>query len=186
MRYRSSRGWRRLRFQCSAGETSPARLRRRQRHRRRQIAATRRGRLQSVSSQGARSPADTRIRHIAIKRSRARWNHWPAMLQASELIETFCESSDKLTFANVAKPMLQESDGPPPSALLQHRTLQSELRAQDRAQNCARRRSCAMKNSRCPLGKFESLCPPREIEIRALRFDLRSRPTARSILNGNP
>lgn len=60
---------------------------------------------------------ETRILYVAIKPSRARWNHWPAMLQANNLIETFCESSDKLTFVNIAKPMLQGSEGPPPADL---------------------------------------------------------------------
>jgi lysophospholipase L1-like esterase len=63
---------------------------------------------------------ETRILYIAIKPSRARWNHWPNMNQANKLINEFCKSSDKLTFVDIATPMLRKSgksEGPPPADL---------------------------------------------------------------------
>lgn len=54
----------------------------------------------------------TRIVYIAIKPSIARWKLYDAMRQANEQIQALCERDGRLTFVDIATPMLGE-DGRP-------------------------------------------------------------------------
>lgn len=59
---------------------------------------------------------DTRIYFLAIKPSVLRWDNWNAMNRANMLVKAATESSDLLTYVDVATPMLGP-DGPPPRDL---------------------------------------------------------------------
>ena len=65
-----------------------------------------------VASIHARVPA-AKIGFIAIKPSRSRWNLWPEMDKANRLVATFAESHPKVTYLDIAAPMLAEKDKKP-------------------------------------------------------------------------
>lgn len=54
----------------------------------------------------------TRIYVLAIKPSPSRWKHWPEMQRANAMLKELCESDKRLTFIDVATPMLK-ADGTP-------------------------------------------------------------------------
>lgn len=57
---------------------------------------------------------ETRIYFLAIKPSVARWELWPRMKQANDLIRAVCEQRRKLRFIDTAAPMLDEGGQPRP------------------------------------------------------------------------
>jgi hypothetical protein len=59
---------------------------------------------------------ETRIYFLAIKPSVLRWDNWNAMNRANMLVKAATESSDLLTYVDVATPML-DPDGTPPRDL---------------------------------------------------------------------
>ena len=61
--------------------------------------------------------ADTPVIYIPIKPSLARWNLWPTMREANELIRKMSEADEKLYFVDVATPLLG-ADGKPRKELL--------------------------------------------------------------------
>lgn len=52
-----------------------------------------------------------RIYFLSIKPSRARWERWPEMKRANELVEKLCEGDPLLRYVDVATPLLE--DGKP-------------------------------------------------------------------------
>ncbi len=52
-----------------------------------------------------------RIYYLAIKPSKARWERWPEMQRANALIAERCKTDPRLTFVDVASPLLE--DGAP-------------------------------------------------------------------------
>jgi lysophospholipase L1-like esterase len=63
----------------------------------------------------ARLPA-ARLVFVSIKPSRSRWSLWPAAQEANDLIQSLCESDNRLFFADLAAPLLGP-DGTPVSDL---------------------------------------------------------------------
>ncbi|MEZ5304022.1 MAG: GDSL-type esterase/lipase family protein [Verrucomicrobiales bacterium] len=59
-----------------------------------------------------------RLVYIAIKPSRKRWNLWPEMEKANNLIKEFSEKGEGLAFADIAAPMLKASQPPPEDLFL--------------------------------------------------------------------
>ncbi|MFT5125897.1 MAG: lysophospholipase L1-like esterase, partial [Verrucomicrobiales bacterium] len=57
---------------------------------------------------------ETQIIYLPIKPSLARWNLWPEMKQANQLIATFAAENDRLAYADTVTPMLGD-DGKPKS-----------------------------------------------------------------------
>lgn len=55
---------------------------------------------------------ETRIYVIAVKPSILRWRFWPAIQQTNHLLALECQQNDKLTFIDIATPMLT-ADGLP-------------------------------------------------------------------------
>jgi len=55
---------------------------------------------------------DTRIVFLPIKPSRARWALWPTMAKANDFIRDWCQQDKRLSFADLATPLLG-SDGMP-------------------------------------------------------------------------
>lgn len=53
--------------------------------------------------------------YIAIKPSIKRWELWPTMKEANDLIETYSNSRPDFYFADIATPMLKEAADSPPS-----------------------------------------------------------------------
>lgn len=49
---------------------------------------------------------ETRIYFLAVKPSILRWGVWGEMLSANELIREYCETTERVTFIDVATPML--------------------------------------------------------------------------------
>ncbi|NNE45522.1 MAG: hypothetical protein HKN37_02550 [Rhodothermales bacterium] len=62
------------------------------------------------------SRKDTQVLFISIKPSRSRWSAWARMRKANLLVSTMADSSDNLTFADIAAVTLGE-DGLPDSTL---------------------------------------------------------------------
>ena len=58
----------------------------------------------------------TPIIYIAIKPSQARWELWPKMKEANDLIAAQCKEGKNLHFADIAAPMLKDSEGAPAPA----------------------------------------------------------------------
>ena len=59
-----------------------------------------------------------RIYALAIKPSRARWDMWPRMKEANRLVASACAGDLRLTFVDVASPMLGEDGQPRPELFL--------------------------------------------------------------------
>lgn len=55
---------------------------------------------------------DCRIYFLAIKPSIARWRLWPKMQQANKLIAEKCKKEPRLTYVDIASPMLDENGKP--------------------------------------------------------------------------
>ena len=55
---------------------------------------------------------ETRIYMLAVKPSIARWQMWPTMQRVNRLLKSACEKDDKLTFIDIASPMLNEQGFP--------------------------------------------------------------------------
>ena len=72
------------------------------------------------------SPEAT-IAFLSIKPSPARWEHWPAMEQANDLIERACAGDDRLVYVDVASPMLGPDGRPRPELFVE-----DELHLNDR------------------------------------------------------
>ena len=60
---------------------------------------------------------ETRIYFIAIKPSVSRWNNWALMNDANQLVIAEIETDDRLTYIDVATPMLGPNQGRPPEDL---------------------------------------------------------------------
>ena len=60
--------------------------------------------------------ADPKIRigFIAIKPSIKRWEMWPDMKHANKMIEEFAAKDDRITYLDIATPMLGENGEPKP------------------------------------------------------------------------
>jgi len=56
--------------------------------------------------------SQTRIYVLSIKPSIARWNFWPQMQEANQLLKAACEENGLLTYIDVASPMLNEHKEP--------------------------------------------------------------------------
>lgn len=56
---------------------------------------------------------DVLVGFIAIKPSRKRWEIWPEMREANELIAEHCETDDGAVFVDIAAPMLADAEGAP-------------------------------------------------------------------------
>lgn len=56
---------------------------------------------------------DVPVIYIAIKPSIKRWELWPTMKSANDLIAAFCANHKGFHFADIAKPMLETPDAPP-------------------------------------------------------------------------
>jgi lysophospholipase L1-like esterase len=56
----------------------------------------------------------TRIMYVAIKPSLKRWNLYPQMAQANQRIAELCASDGRLTYLDIATPMLDEDGKPKP------------------------------------------------------------------------
>jgi lysophospholipase L1-like esterase len=54
----------------------------------------------------------TPIIFISIKPSESRWNYWPAIQQANDLIRQLCESDNKLTFVDAGSVLLNKQSQP--------------------------------------------------------------------------
>ncbi len=61
--------------------------------------------------------AELPVYFIAIKPSRARWNRWPQMREANQLIADYTRHSDGVHYLDIATPMLSEGGGEPDSSL---------------------------------------------------------------------
>jgi len=61
---------------------------------------------------------ETEIIYIAIKPSLARWNLWGKMERANQLITEFAEQDERITFADIATPMLNEEGTPKPGLFI--------------------------------------------------------------------
>ncbi|MFK7819451.1 MAG: GDSL-type esterase/lipase family protein [Planctomycetaceae bacterium] len=59
---------------------------------------------------------DAQIGFIAIKPSRARWKLWSEMAKANKLVAEFAKGDPKLTYFDIATPMLANSGGGMPAA----------------------------------------------------------------------
>lgn len=57
----------------------------------------------------------TPVVYLAIKPSQARWELWPEMKAANDLIAAQCHEHESWYFADTAAPMLAESDAAPPA-----------------------------------------------------------------------
>jgi lysophospholipase L1-like esterase len=57
---------------------------------------------------------DTKIMYIAIKPSIKRWDMYPKMSAANQLIAEYCKTDDRLTYLDIASPMLGEDGTPKP------------------------------------------------------------------------
>jgi ketosteroid isomerase-like protein/lysophospholipase L1-like esterase len=68
-----------------------------------------------VASIHSRLP-EAQIGFIAIKPSRARWKLWPEMAKANRLVAEFTSTDSKLTYFDIAKPMLANSGGGMPAS----------------------------------------------------------------------
>lgn len=55
---------------------------------------------------------ETRILFISIKPSIARWEHWPKMTEANELIHDYIAERPNMTYVDLASPLLDESGQP--------------------------------------------------------------------------
>lgn len=64
-----------------------------------------------VTLVGAELP-EARFLFVTIKPSGRRWELWPEMNEANDLIRTFCEKDDRLFFADLGTPLL-DSEGKP-------------------------------------------------------------------------
>ncbi|MDF1851301.1 MAG: GDSL-type esterase/lipase family protein [Verrucomicrobiales bacterium] len=53
------------------------------------------------------------VLYIAIKPSQSRWEIWPEMKKANDLIAQECAEEKKLTFVDIAAPMLKDAEGAP-------------------------------------------------------------------------
>ena len=62
---------------------------------------------------------DTRIIYISIKPSIARWQMWPAMAEANELIRAYCDGHEQLTFLDIAPTLLGEDGQPRPEQFVE-------------------------------------------------------------------
>jgi lysophospholipase L1-like esterase len=60
---------------------------------------------------------EVRVVYLPIKPSVARWSHWPRMRSANELVRAVCEADARLTYVDVATPLLAD-DGQPRADLL--------------------------------------------------------------------
>lgn len=56
---------------------------------------------------------DVPVIYIAIKPSTARWELWPEMKQANDLIAAHCDKDEQLFFADISAPMLKSNEGAP-------------------------------------------------------------------------
>ncbi len=62
---------------------------------------------------------ETKIIYIAIKPSLRRWNLYDQMAKANEMIAEFAESDPRITFADIATPMLNEQGTPKPELFIE-------------------------------------------------------------------
>lgn len=51
--------------------------------------------------------------YIAIKRSKKRWEMWPKMKKANDLIAKQCKKNPRLYFADIGAAMLESEEGAP-------------------------------------------------------------------------
>ncbi len=61
---------------------------------------------------------ETNIVYIAIKPSLRRWNLYEQMAKANALIAAFADTDERITFADIAKPMLNEQGTPKPELFI--------------------------------------------------------------------
>ncbi|TWU09592.1 Aldose 1-epimerase [Symmachiella macrocystis] len=61
---------------------------------------------------------ETKIVYIAIKPSLRRWNLYEQMANANALISAFADTDERITFADIAKPMLNEQGTPKPELFI--------------------------------------------------------------------
>ena len=61
---------------------------------------------------------DTRIYMLAIKPSISRWKMWPEMEEANRLLEQQCKRDKRMTYIDIATPMLNEAGTPMESIFL--------------------------------------------------------------------
>ena len=66
-----------------------------------------------VATIHAASPS-TKIGFIAIKPSIRRWNLWPQMRDANEMVRTFAEKNELVAFLDISRPMLGDDGLPKP------------------------------------------------------------------------
>ena len=59
-----------------------------------------------------------RVAYLPIKPSVARWPHWPRMRCANTLVRELCESDARLTYVDVATPLLGRDGEPRPDLLV--------------------------------------------------------------------
>jgi lysophospholipase L1-like esterase len=57
---------------------------------------------------------ETQLIYIAIKPSHKRWEMWPQMDAANKLISAQCDKDERLAFADIIEPMLNETGTPLP------------------------------------------------------------------------
>ena len=60
----------------------------------------------------AAETSDTQIHYLSIKPSKARWEHWPEMSRANNLIKNLAEKKANVTYVDMASVLL-DSDGQP-------------------------------------------------------------------------
>jgi lysophospholipase L1-like esterase len=61
---------------------------------------------------------DVQTIYIPIKPSLARWSNWDAMERANEIVRSYCEMTDGVTYADTASPTLLENGQPDPAIFL--------------------------------------------------------------------
>lgn len=70
--------------------------------------------FQTLASKIREKFPEVPVVYIAIKPSVKRWELWPTMKKANDLIAAYCKSKPGLYFADIAAPMLKDvTDGPP-------------------------------------------------------------------------
>ncbi|MBN1999591.1 hypothetical protein JW935_18700 [candidate division KSB1 bacterium] len=69
--------------------------------------------FKTFCSKVAENQPNTPIIFIPIKPSISRWQLWPVMKEANEMIKNYCETETRLFYADTATPMLS-GDGKPP------------------------------------------------------------------------
>jgi lysophospholipase L1-like esterase len=81
--------------------------------------------FQAFAAKVHRELPGCRIYFLSIKPSIARWRLWPEMKKANSLIRDICVKDDRLTYVDVASPMLDE-DGQPRKELFKEDGLHLE------------------------------------------------------------